>query len=114
MADVPEARRLIAELCALFYDQGWVSGTGGGISIKSLDGNIVMVGGWEGVQVVCRLPSLAALAALASDAPATCMPGCCGGCVRKLRRRCACTRAVGGRQTLLGRPHAPALPIAPT
>lgn len=25
----------IAELCRLFYDQGWVSGTGGGISIRT-------------------------------------------------------------------------------
>lgn len=30
-----EAKDLVAELCKLFYDQGWVSGTGGGISIRS-------------------------------------------------------------------------------
>lgn len=30
-----EARALICELCFLFYQQGWVSGTGGGISIRS-------------------------------------------------------------------------------
>ena len=29
-----EAKDLVAELCKLFYDQGWVSGTGGGISIR--------------------------------------------------------------------------------
>lgn len=27
-------RRLIPELCRLFYQLGWVTGTGGGISIK--------------------------------------------------------------------------------
>ena len=27
-------RRLIPELCQLFYQLGWVTGTGGGISIK--------------------------------------------------------------------------------
>eukprot|EP00879_Flechtneria_rotunda_P021292 GHRR01022435.1.p1 GENE.GHRR01022435.1~~GHRR01022435.1.p1 ORF type:complete len:105 (+),score=16.62 GHRR01022435.1:408-722(+) len=39
--DVDEAKQLICELCRLFYDQGWVSGTGGGISIKAGD-SIVM------------------------------------------------------------------------
>eukprot|EP00892_Ulva_mutabilis_P005540 jgi/Ulvmu1/3358/UM156_0015.1 len=29
-----DAKELVAELCKLFYDQGWVSGTGGGISIR--------------------------------------------------------------------------------
>ncbi|KAG2447166.1 hypothetical protein HYH02_007912 [Chlamydomonas schloesseri] len=32
---VDEAKTLICELCRLFYDQGWVSGTGGGISVKA-------------------------------------------------------------------------------
>lgn len=32
-----EARGLICELCSLFYWQGWVSGTGGGITIRSGD-----------------------------------------------------------------------------
>ncbi len=36
-----EVRQLIVELCKQFYAQGWVSGTGGGISIKS-DGRIYM------------------------------------------------------------------------
>lgn len=39
---VDEAKTLISELCSLFYDQGWVGGTGGGISVKAGDGNIVM------------------------------------------------------------------------
>ncbi|WIA33460.1 hypothetical protein OEZ86_006590 [Tetradesmus obliquus] len=34
---VEEAKGLICELCRLFYDQGWVGGTGGGISLKALD-----------------------------------------------------------------------------
>jgi methylthioribulose-1-phosphate dehydratase len=34
-------RRLIPELCRHFYDQGWFSGTGGGISIKQ--GNNIYV-----------------------------------------------------------------------
>ncbi|EFJ42248.1 hypothetical protein VOLCADRAFT_42159, partial [Volvox carteri f. nagariensis] len=38
---VDEAKNLICELCRLFYDQGWVSGTGGGISVKA-GGEIVM------------------------------------------------------------------------
>ncbi|HJK95539.1 MAG TPA: methylthioribulose 1-phosphate dehydratase [Polyangiaceae bacterium LLY-WYZ-15_(1-7)] len=36
-----EARERICELCRLFYGQGWVSGTGGGISIRAGD-RIVM------------------------------------------------------------------------
>ena len=39
---VDEAKTLIAELCGLFYNQGWVGGTGGGISVKAGDGTIVM------------------------------------------------------------------------
>lgn len=30
----PDPRQLIVELCAQFYTQGWVSGTGGGISLR--------------------------------------------------------------------------------
>lgn len=32
-----DPRQLIPELCRLFYTQGWVSGTGGGISIRDGD-----------------------------------------------------------------------------
>jgi ribulose-5-phosphate 4-epimerase/fuculose-1-phosphate aldolase len=42
MTTVEEGKQLICELCRLFYDQGWVSGTGGGISVKCGD-QIVMV-----------------------------------------------------------------------
>lgn len=38
---VEEAKNLICELCATYYTQGWVSGTGGGMSIKVGD-RIVM------------------------------------------------------------------------
>jgi hypothetical protein len=38
---VEEAKSLICELCHQFYDQGWVGGTGGGISVKAGD-SIVM------------------------------------------------------------------------
>eukprot|EP00775_Hariotina_reticulata_P005707 gene5707-5947_t len=41
MTTVEEGKQLICELCRLFYDQGWVGGTGGGISIKCGD-HIVM------------------------------------------------------------------------
>lgn len=34
MEQAPDPRALIVELCRQFYDQGWVSGTGGGISIR--------------------------------------------------------------------------------
>ena len=34
MTDVAEAKELICEMCQNFYTQGWVSGTGGGMSIK--------------------------------------------------------------------------------
>jgi methylthioribulose-1-phosphate dehydratase len=33
----PDTRSLICELCRQFYAQGWVSGTGGGISIREGD-----------------------------------------------------------------------------
>lgn len=39
---VEDAKQLICELCRLFYDQGWVSGTGGGISVKAGEDRIVM------------------------------------------------------------------------
>lgn len=38
--------KLICELCRLFYDNNWVTGTGGGISIRDVDGpnpNIVYI-----------------------------------------------------------------------
>ncbi|XP_050410575.1 methylthioribulose-1-phosphate dehydratase [Patella vulgata] len=36
--DKEHPRNLIPELCRSFYDLGWVTGTGGGISIKNNDG----------------------------------------------------------------------------
>ncbi|OAY64042.1 probable bifunctional methylthioribulose-1-phosphate dehydratase/enolase-phosphatase E1 [Ananas comosus] len=36
-AAVAEARALVAELCRLFYTQGWVTGTGGSITLKVHD-----------------------------------------------------------------------------
>lgn len=41
MASLDEAKSLISEMCRNFYNQGWVSGTGGGMSIKVAD-KIVM------------------------------------------------------------------------
>ncbi|XP_047736330.1 uncharacterized protein LOC108666410 isoform X2 [Hyalella azteca] len=40
--DCMETRELICELCRLFYSLGWVTGTGGGISIKDKDGGILV------------------------------------------------------------------------
>lgn len=37
---VRETKALIAELCRHFYTQGWVSGTGGSITIKVHDDSI--------------------------------------------------------------------------
>lgn len=37
MSQATDPRRLIVELCQQFYAQGWVSGTGGGISIRDGD-----------------------------------------------------------------------------
>lgn len=36
-AEVGEAKELAAELCKHFYNQGWVSGTGGSITLKVLE-----------------------------------------------------------------------------
>lgn len=36
-SNASSAKELICELCRLFYQQGWVSGTGGGISIREGD-----------------------------------------------------------------------------
>jgi hypothetical protein len=52
--EVQEAKELICELCRLFYDQGWVGGTGGGISVKAGD-RIVMAP--SGVQKERMLPT---------------------------------------------------------
>lgn len=41
MGSVDEAKSLISEMCRNFYTQGWVSGTGGGMSMKVGD-RIVM------------------------------------------------------------------------
>lgn len=41
MATISEGKDLICEMCRMFYNQGWVTGTGGGISIKVGD-TIVM------------------------------------------------------------------------
>lgn len=38
MSDVEDIPRLISELCRQFYGLGWVSGTGGGISIRGREG----------------------------------------------------------------------------
>jgi methylthioribulose 1-phosphate dehydratase/enolase-phosphatase E1 len=32
---IAEAKKLVAELCASFYRLGWVSGTGGGLSMRA-------------------------------------------------------------------------------
>jgi methylthioribulose-1-phosphate dehydratase len=40
-SNASNAKELVCELCRLFYRQGWVSGTGGGISIREGD-RIVM------------------------------------------------------------------------
>lgn len=52
---VEEAKSLICDLCRQFYDQGWVSGTGGGISVKAGNGQIVMAP--SGVQKERMQPS---------------------------------------------------------
>jgi methylthioribulose 1-phosphate dehydratase/enolase-phosphatase E1 len=36
-AKVGEAKELAADLCKHFYNQGWVSGTGGSITLKVLE-----------------------------------------------------------------------------
>ena len=51
---IEEAKELICDLCRNFYNQGWVSGTGGGISVKAGD-FIVMAP--SGVQKERMLPS---------------------------------------------------------
>ena len=52
--EVHEAKELICELCRLFYDQGWVGGTGGGISVKAGD---LIVMAPSGVQKERMLPT---------------------------------------------------------
>ena len=48
-----EAKRLICELCHTFYLQGWVGGTGGGMSIRTDD---VIVMAPSGVQKERMIP----------------------------------------------------------
>ena len=45
MSTVEEAKTLIPELCKQFYDSGWVSGTGGGMSIRVGDSVVVAPSG---------------------------------------------------------------------
>ena len=51
-----ETRELVCEICRLFYTLGWVSGTGGSISIKSLDGSGRILMAPSGVQKERMLP----------------------------------------------------------
>ena len=39
---IEDAKPLVASLCAQFYTLGWVSGTGGGLSMRAADNAIVM------------------------------------------------------------------------
>jgi len=54
MSTIDEASSLICDLCDAFYKQGWVSGTGGGISIKTPAGIVVAP---SGVQKERMLPA---------------------------------------------------------
>ena len=54
IAATDEAKQLICELCHTFYLQGWVGGTGGGMSIKA-DNLIVMAP--SGVQKERMIPA---------------------------------------------------------
>lgn len=45
MATVEEAKQLIPELCKQFYESGWVSGTGGGMSIRAGNRHVVAPSG---------------------------------------------------------------------
>ena len=53
-AATDEAKKLICDLCHNFYEQGWVGGTGGGMSIKT-DDLIVMAP--SGVQKERMIPA---------------------------------------------------------
>jgi methylthioribulose-1-phosphate dehydratase len=52
--DANHPANLICELCKLFYNNGWVTGTGGGISIR--DGNLIYIAP-SGVQKERMVPS---------------------------------------------------------
>lgn len=64
MTTVQEAKELICELCAEYYKQGWVSGTGGGMSIQVADGSgtIVMAPSGSSLGHVCTTCSCSAAA----------------------------------------------------
>ena len=47
---IDEAKNLVAELCASFYRLGWVSGTGGGLSMRAGPGGESVVMAPSGVQ----------------------------------------------------------------
>ena len=53
-SQVHEAKELICQMCHNFYTQGWVGGTGGGMSIKT-DNHIVMAP--SGVQKERMVPA---------------------------------------------------------
>jgi methylthioribulose-1-phosphate dehydratase len=51
--DAEHPANVICELCRLFYDQNWVTGTGGGMSVR--DGDLVYLAP-SGVQKeVCKM-----------------------------------------------------------
>ena len=53
-AEVQEAKELIAELCSNLYNQGHVSGTGGGISIKVGDLIVMAPSGVQKERMRCE------------------------------------------------------------
>lgn len=52
MGTIDEAKSLISEMCRIFYNQGWVSGTGGGMSIKVADRIIMAPSGVQKERMV--------------------------------------------------------------
>ena len=65
MASVAETAELVCELCRQFYTLGWVSGTGGGISIRADEGIVMAPSGVQkeriraaALQVELQLSSL--------------------------------------------------------
>lgn len=52
MAERSDIPQLICELCRQFYDLGWVSGTGGGISIRGAEGIYMAPSGVQKERIV--------------------------------------------------------------
>ena len=90
MASVQEAKELICELCTTYYQQGWVSGTGGGMSIKSGDSIVMAPSGMPLQLPLVVFWQVTGPNAEQASATCTCSNWCMAAVVAVISHTCTC------------------------